>query len=720
MSRPDESVRRRFGILAAVGGALLLATAAAILVPLHGSSHADPLRTGYVGSAVCAGCHVAEAQAHAGSDHAFAMDVARDGTVLGRFDGATIEHDGVVSRMHRDGARFLCTTDGADGKRADFEISHVFGVRPLQQYLVSFPDGRKQCLPIAWDSVEQRWFDLYPDEHIPAGDPLHWTGPNQNWNWMCADCHSTDLRRGYDAEHDRYDTGFAEIAVGCEACHGPGEEHLRWAMAGPIGRFRIADRGLCAELRTQSGQIEVCARCHSRRGPLTERAPAGLPFHDVYRLELLRGGLYEVDGTMRDEVYVTGSFLQSRMYHEGVRCSDCHDPHSGKRYAEGNALCVRCHDATRYDRVQHHHHPAGEGAQCTGCHMAQRTYMQVDKRRDHSFRVPRPDLSVERGSPNTCTDCHRDKDAQWAAQVTATWREGRPPYESPFTRQSLWAAAFGADRRGLPEAPDRLRELASAREQPAIVRATALDALAERGDDASALLADALRDPSPLVRAAACGCAALLPPGERLRLLLPLLADPVRRVRVDAAQALSTLPQDSVPAADRSVWEAGLGELAASLWTSAERPESLLTLGALREERGKPEEAERFYRRALQLQPRFVPALLNLAVLLDRLDRGVDALPLLERAVAAEPGFGPSRYSYALALAAQSGRERDALAQLERAVELMPRHGRAFYNLGLLRQRLGDRDGARAALLRARELLPEDGDVVRGLEGLSR
>ena len=675
----------------------------------------------YVGRVTCARCHAEQDRAYARSDHDRAMDVATDSTVRGAFDGRTFEHDGVTSRLWRDGSRFMVTTDDADGALADFEVAYVFGVQPLQQYLVAFPGGRMQCLPLAWDTQGERWFHLYPDEHIPAGDELHWTGPNQNWNWMCADCHSTDLQRKYDPARGVYHTQWSEIDVSCEACHGPGSAHVEWAESSWWGRLGVGGRGLCAELRTPQAQFDACARCHSRRGPIAATAPAGAPFHDVYRLELLRDGLYEADGTILDEVYVAGSFLQSRMHHEGVRCSDCHDPHSTQRYAEGNALCVRCHVPAQYDAPAHHHHEVGStGAVCAACHMPERTYMQVDRRSDHSFRVPRPDLSVKHGTRNACTDCHTDQDAAWAEAAASGWRGGGAPFESEFTRQSLWTAAFSADRRDLPDAIVRLREVVADRKQPGIVRATALEALAARGESVEDLLDATLADPDPLVRSAAAGCAAHLPPRECIARLLPLLGDPSRRVRIDAASALAPLPDSEFPPGGAARRAAGVAELETALRVAAERPEAVLSLGALAEERGDATAAEVEYRRALRLDPRFVPALLNLSVLLDGLDRGAESVPLLRTAVATRPEFGPAHYSLALALYAQGDDLPAALGAMERAAELMPRHARLFYNLGLLRSQLDDVSGARAALLHARELAPGDPDVSAALRSIGR
>src|SRR5262249_11374827 len=189
----------------------------------------------YVGSQTCAGCHRAEAQLWHSSQHKHAMDHASEKTVLGDFSGVTFDYYGVRSRFFRSDGKFMVETDGADGKLATFEVKYTFGVDPLQQYLIEFPDGVREALSLAWDSRSkesggQRWFHLYPNEEIRHGDVLHWTKLNQNWNFMCAECHSTGVHKNYDANSDRFATTFAEISVGCGACHGKGSRHTAWAQ----------------------------------------------------------------------------------------------------------------------------------------------------------------------------------------------------------------------------------------------------------------------------------------------------------------------------------------------------------------------------------------------------------------------------------------------------------------------------------------------------------
>ena len=359
-----------------------LATTAAVALDWWIARPADHTKQ-YVGRGRCIECHQEQAAEFAGSDHDLAMQPATPETVLARFDDRQLDHGGVPTRMHQQGKQFLVTTDGPDGEQQTFDVKYAFGVRPLQQYLVELEGGHVQCLPWAWDTQAEEWFHLYPDEELPAGDLLHWTGRAQNWNHMCADCHSTDVEKHYDHATNTFHTTFAEIDVSCEACHGPGSLHVELAESPSLFWDRRHGYGL-AQLKGRSSkpQLDTCARCHSRRRNVYPGYEAGQEFLDFYEPELLDGDVYHVDGQIHEEVYVYGSFLQSRMYQRGVRCTDCHDPHSTRLVAEGNALCVRCHTAARFDTPSHHHHEANStGAQCVACHMPERTYMIVDPRR---------------------------------------------------------------------------------------------------------------------------------------------------------------------------------------------------------------------------------------------------------------------------------------------------------------------------------------------------
>jgi predicted CXXCH cytochrome family protein len=630
------------------------------------------------------------------------MQPATDQAVLGNFDQASITHRGVTSTFFRRGGKFLVRTDGPDGKLGEFELAYTFGADPLQQYLVSFPDGRLQTLGLAWDSRPraeggQRWFHLYPGVTLRPPDPLHWTGREQTWNFQCAECHSTDLRKRYDLATNRYATTWAELTVSCEACHGPGSAHVAWAEARPAGAPRApgatglvvrlgrgegtwaikdTQRGIAewAGPARSSAEVDACARCHARRRPIVEAYPYGQPFLDTHVPALLEPGLYYPDGQILGEVYEWGSFVQSRMRRAGVTCSDCHEPHRGTLRAAGNAVCVQCHLPARFDTPAHHHHRAvSEAARCVSCHMPSRTYMVVDPRRDHSFRVPRPDLSVALGTPNACTGCHRDRSPRWAADRIAAW-SGPARVTAPD-----FARALDAARRGLPEAGPALAALATDRTQPGIARATALNHLPEFLTAASVpALEGALRDPDALVRMAALRAADALPPARRGPLAAPLARDPVRAVRLAAAHVLAGTPPAALVEGQRGDLERAVAELVQSEQVNADRPEAHVNLGNLYARLGRPADAESELRTALVLDPGFVPALVNLADLLRAQGRDTDGERFLDQALRAAPDHAEALHALGL-LRVRQNRVTEAVDLLRRAAARRPESPRFAY-----------------------------------------
>jgi len=655
---------------------------------------------GFVGEVVCGSCHAREAAAWTGSHHQLAMQPASGSTVIGDFANASFTHAGVSSKFFRRDARYMVRTDGPDGALHDYEVRYTFGVAPLQQYLVAFPDGRFQAPEIAWDSRPakiggQRWFHLYPDEKIDHTDPLHWTGTTENWNYMCADCHSTNVRKSWSAQTGTYSTRFAEVSVSCEACHGPGSLHVAWASEPPERRRTDPHKGLSIALdervgvfwprdpatrqptrsrpRTSEREIEMCARCHSRRGLIHEDVVHGQPVGDDYRVALLDDELYHPDGQIKGEVYEYGSFLQSRMFAAGVTCSDCHDPHRGGLRASGDNLCVQCHAAETYATPSHHFHdPGSPGARCVGCHMPAVTYMVVDPRRDHSLRVPRPDLSVKLGVPNACNGCHANRSAAWAARTVETWYGHTPSGVQQF------AEALATGMQGAPGAERLLAALVADRGQPAIARASAIARLENRLTPATLAVArDALGDARSLVRRAAVHALAHADPRVRAALVSPLLDDAVRVVRLEAAVTMAGVPANLLPSTTRGALENATAEFVATQELNGDRPEAHLGLATLYANQQGFERAEAELKRALSIDPAFVPASVNLADLYRTVGRDAAAEPILRDALARTPENPSVLHALGLVLVREE-RMREALEALGAAARHgsdNPRHG---------------------------------------------
>ena len=699
-----------------IAAALLLAVATALglwsvrapapaTAPVAPAAAAPPAAT-YVANTQCLGCHQTQAASWAGSHHAKAMAPASADTVRGDFDNTQFRHQGVTTRFFRRGDKFFVNTDGPDGKTADFEVKYSFGVAPLQQYLIETDGGRLQPLQIAWNTQTRKWFHLLPHEKAPPGDVLHWTGRYQTANTMCVACHTTGFDKRYDAAADRFDSQWREVNVSCQSCHGPGSLHV----ASPQQRGQLAD------LKMSQKQVEVCAACHSRRSELTAMPVPGQPHLDHYLPSLLREGLYHADGQQLDEVFVVGSFRQSKMYRMGVSCTNCHDPHKAKPKLPGNALCLQCHQtpanpafpsaAGSYNTPQHHHHAAGTpGAQCTACHMPAKNYMIVQPRPDHSMRIPRPDLSVTLGTPNACNQCHADKTSQWAADAVTKWygTPKRPPH---------YGEVFSAARRGAPQAAQALAALAADAAQPAIVRATALDML--RGPIGIDERVAATRDTDAELRAAAAASLEDVDASLRVPTLAPLLKDPVRAVRIAAARSLAALPHAQFDAPTRQAFDAALAEYVAAQKVALDMPGPNLNLAVLYARTGRDAESEAAYRAALKIDPDFTPARANLAQFYAERGRLPDAEQVLREGLQRQPGIGELQYSLGLLLAEQQ-RLPEAADALEQAARLLPRRARAHYNLGLARQQLGQAKPAEAAFRKARELEPSDPAIAYAL-----
>jgi len=690
----------------------------------------------YVGAATCRQCHESEFNAWMGSHHQLAMQAANAATVLGDFNNAKFKHYNVESTFFKRDGKFMVRTDGADGKLADFEISYVFGVWPLQQYLIGFPGGRYQTLGISWDSRTkseggQRWFHVYANEKVDHNDQLHWTGLYQNWNLECAECHSTNLRKGYDAAGNTYKTTYNEINVACEACHGPGSRHTEWAKQANAPYSPDGDKGLVVlksrwndawkspsadakhaqrDKPADAAAMNTCAACHARRSTITEAGTPGAPLADTHRLALLTPPNYYPDGQQREEVYVWNSFLQTAMYQKGVTCMDCHDAHTSLLRAEGNALCTRCHNAALFDTGKHHFHNTGTtGAQCVECHMPAQNYMVVDARRDHGMRVPRPDLSKSLGSPNACTQCHAGKKPEWAASAMDKWY-GKKWCARPQYGTTLHAATT----QGVKAVP-ALMKLAQDPASPAIVRATA--ASLAQPYMRPGLLPEArmlLQDADPEVRIAALG---LIEPIDQLNRVLAassLLADPVRGVRIAAAHVLADVPDENIPAARRDARGRALKEYVDSLLQDADWPAANVNLGNLYMRQGHSKEAIASYQRALALDARFAGAYVNLADAYRQLGRDDDGEKLLRRGLAMLPRAANLHHVLGLLLV-RKGDNAAALKELATAAKLEPDNARYAYVYAVGLHSAGKNTEALAVLRAADKRHPYELEILSAL-----
>jgi predicted CXXCH cytochrome family protein len=705
----------RWTLLIAVAGCAIVAAGVLAWDWYSAVSPEDFANAQYVGRDTCMKCHQAQYDLWHGSDHDRAMAVASDKTVLADFNDTKFEYHGVTTRFFRRDGKFMVNTEGPDGQFHDYEIAYTFGVRPLQQYMVKFPDGRVQVLRESWDVNKKRWFFVTPpdvtNERIEPGDPLHWTGITQTWNTTCADCHSTNVHKNYDPKANTYNTSWEEINVSCEECHGPGSVHVALAKRWSPFWDRNIGYGLPAlKDKNLNVQLETCAKCHSRRYQIHEDFRPGRPFMNYYEPVVLSAGLYQADGQILDEVYEYDSFLQSKMHANHVQCTNCHDPHSLTLKFQGNALCTQCHeqhDPAKYDTPAHHHHAVGSaGAQCINCHMASRLYMVIDERRDHSFRLPRPDLSVELGTSNACNNCHNKptETFQWAADAVKKWF-GEKPKRDPH-----WGQAIKAGRAATSEGEKLLVDLVRRSSTPSVVRATAIDLLANYSSNASvSARRDALRDGDPLVRLTAVQVL----PEENKELLVSDLAsvvnDPQRAVRIAAATRLAQVPgrmrsevdpehpgksfaemKEDDPLASltntqRKAYEDALVEFRNSEDLTLDHAGGHLALASFDRQHGRIEDAIQHLVAAIKLEPYLAGPRKELASLM--LDHGGDKAEI--RRLWSEEA-----------------------ALVERDSKIRPDSAPIFYELGKLRYLLQEYDKADTALRAACEKDPRNYDFV--------
>jgi predicted CXXCH cytochrome family protein len=626
---------------------------------------------------------------------------------------------------------------------SEFEIQYTFGIYPLQQYLIEFPGGRYQVLTLCWDNRPkeeggQRWFHLHQNDPttITPKDPLHWTRPNFNWNYMCAECHSTNLKKNYDSKTDTYQTTWSNIDVGCQACHGPGSNHVEWAHSiKNSGATWDKDdkKGLEVQLDTADSriQVEACARCHSRRLEVSNNYKYGQRFMDHYLPRVLLETLYHPDGQILDEVYVYGSFIQSKKYQEGVRCTDCHNPHTATLLAPDNTLCVRCHNTLSspqfktikdkdYDTPVHHFHkPGSPGSKCIDCHMPERNYMVVDPRSDHRFGVPRPDLTVKLGVPNACNQCHTDKTAPWAVDWIDKWY----PKTRKQREETHFAEIINAGRTHRPEAQEQLAQLAQNKIMPAIIRATALRLLYQYNNQKTLdVMVESLRDDEPIIRTTAVGSFSIfLPPSvdtqwqrRKLMWLAPLLKDPIRTVRVEAARVLVEVQLGLFNTQQLEDFQKALEEYKQRNEALADRSETHLNIGVMHENLGDLELAEESYKKGIELDDNNIYVRFNLVSLYNKQGRNREAEQQLRQIIELSPKNGEAYYSLGLLLA-ELKRLNEAADSLAKAAELLPNRTRVRYNYALALQHLGRTAEAEMVMLEVHQIDPRDPAIVRAM-----
>ncbi|QAY86556.1 tetratricopeptide repeat protein [Pseudomonas arsenicoxydans] len=660
----------------------------------------------------CQGCHSEQTKDWQGSHHQLAMQPANAETMLGDFNNVTFKAENETSRFSRKDDGFWVNTPGIDGKNADFKVAYTFGIAPLQQYLIEVGGGRLQALGVAWDTEKHRWFHLYPGQGVNFKNPLHWSKPSQNANFMCVECHTTGYKRNFDAAKNTFDSQWNSLGVGCQACHGPASNHLEWTAK----KTDLIHAGFAVDLKDKDAtvEIETCARCHSRRAPLDDGYTVGKRLMDDYLPSPLTRELYALDGKIKDEVFEHGSFAQSKMFDKGVRCSNCHNPHSTELKAPGNGVCLQCHNsagktsvagvdgkglqAKNYDSIEHTRHTMGQpGSQCVDCHMPGKFYMGNDFRHDHSFSIPNPERAKKLGTPDACLTCHQGKAGDKVTEQFKLWSSSSQVPTAPRYDESLWLI-----RNGQPGAAQALYEQLQRSNLPAIQRATLLGELAlYPSEQALKLATKDLGNSAPQVRESAVrAISALLPPPERA----PLLKDPVKAVRIGAARDLLGAARNGLGSAQANS-EAAIAEYESVQKSLLERAEANLNLAMLYQASGRSGEVEALLRNALKLDPDFYPALVTLVQWLEANGRGQEAQTLLAQSLQEHPDAALLQHTQGLSLV-RAGKSAQAMPALRKAAQLEPQNGQYGYVLAVALHDSGKVDDACAELERLLKIQP--------------
>ncbi|PWU03031.1 MAG: hypothetical protein C5B52_04175 [Bacteroidetes bacterium] len=659
----------------------------------------------YVGDKTCVNCHAKQYADWKKSDHYMAMLPASDSTVLGDFNDVTYTSNGVTSNFFRKDGKYFINTEGPDGINQDYEVLYTFGYKPLQQYLVAFPNGKMQVPRLSWDVKQKKWFNQYPGQKIYHGNWLHWTKGGQNWNTMCASCHSTNLQKNYFAEQDSFHTTYHTINVSCETCHGPASKHVKFVQSDEYKKGKHVAGSFLRKISdsTNLALINTCAPCHARKSDLSQSPVASNEIMDNYIPEIPTTEFFYADGQAREEDYIYTSFLQSKMFTRGVRCNSCHNPHSGNILYVGNQLCLQCHEK-KYDSFDHTHHQQNlVQSECVSCHMPGKIYMGVDMRQDHTFRVPRPDLSAKYGTPNACASCHKDKTNQWLSDAVVKWFGPTRKYH--FAEDLIPGSQLNANSEA------HLTKLLSDTAVPFIVKSAAIHYLGSiLTPNSLKIILDNLTDANAQIRYRAVTSLASFPFENWRDRVGPLLSDKVKAVRIASANLFITIPSSQIPEAFQSAFASAKNELQNYLQSQLDFPVGNVMLADYYLKQKDYFNAEKYYVRGLEKDSLMNYARFNLASAYNASNDNQSALKVLETAAKTDPQNERVFYNLAL-LQVEMKNIPEAMKNFDKAVTLKTENPRVYYNYGLLLEQNGNAKKAELILQKGIGLSPDDADL---------
>jgi len=654
--------------------------------------------------ASCVECHAETVEKWKTSHHALAqreMDLARDLKAFSQ--GKTVDETGQsYLLLNKEGKFGIEAIYDEGGKPPETSmVEGVIGETPIQQFLVEAKGGRLQTHALTFDVHNEEWFNVFGDEERDPSDWGHWVGQGMNWNSNCAWCHTTEYKKNYDHMTDSYTTSWTALGVSCIQCHDGMKEHVRDAGSDEYVAKEVPENAHVVAM-------ENCASCHARREELTKNDfHAGEKFDDHYRLALadMPWGYFE-DGQAREENYVYGSLMMSRMGHKGVTCLNCHDPHGGKTILPQTDinLCMQCHStgingATVVDATTHSRHQVGsEGAQCVSCHMPERTYMGRDPRRDHGFTSPDPWLAQTYDTPNACMDCHDKEGLPWAQEHVEAW------FPESLRRDHVRerAAALHAVYSGDEDFPEKVLNLLEP-EENVYLRAAYLRmlAMAPMAPGVLEAAAKGITADQPIERDAAVMIFANRPEG--LNPLQTAMGDSSRMVRLQAAEALRSMFDPNNP-----VYQEWLeySEM------NSDRPAGALRLAELATSQNNPAMVKKMTELAVGFDGNNPQLKYDAAILLDRIGEVDAALRQLYQAKRLAPDMAMLYYAESL-LRAEKGDMVGSVAVMKQAVGLDPSQDRWWYNLAVAQMRMGTLDDAKRSLDKALALTPQNVEYLQ-------
>lgn len=657
-------------------------------------------KAGFVGNQSCVGCHSKEFKDWESSNHAKAMMEVNDMNVLGDFNNKQLVRKGLTHKMFKKNNAFYVITDGPNGTMQEYEVKYTFGYHPIQQYLVEFEGGRLQVLSLTWDVVKKEWYymsdEVYKNLSVSHDNWLHWTNQAYNWNSMCAECHTTNLKKNYHPETDSYKTTWSELNVNCEACHGPAENHLKWTATknddvenfGFVKKFKDANN---------HSQIETCIRCHSRRSIFGDYDYAWENPHEHMAISTVGSPNYHPDGQIKEEDFEIGSFMQSKMHENGVKCSDCHNVHSGKVKFQDNRLCTQCHLPKQYDTEKHHKHQANtSGSMCVDCHMPGQNFMGRHFRRDHSLRIPRPDISKVTNAPNACNECHKDKSVDWAVEKTTLWygQKSKDHYGFTFHKASLQE----------PSALGELTKIISNKKNALIVRQTAMDVLrANYPDQCQPLLNPYLNNKQIELRYQSLFNSKV--DATNASQILALLKDPIKGIRSTAAIRIAE-NKSFLTDGYQSDYDKAIKEYVAILTYNSDFPDAKLNLGNYYFSQNDPKNAANYYLKTINQDKEQIQAYFNLAYVYNQTNKTPEAVAVLESYIQNNPKDTNANYDVGL-LIAEYGDYQKAVIYLEKAKKYTSPNDRIVLNLAKIYAFLGNKNKAESYFVELTQKFPQ-------------